>query len=132
MITIDAQGLTTLFINNIFRLHGLPNSIVSDRGPQFAVDFWRYLCACLGIATRLSTAFHPQTDGQTERINASMAEYLRAHVNYLQDDWIQYLSLAEFAANNQEFATTGVSLFFATSGFNPCLDFELDIHIDNP
>ena len=100
MTTIDAQDLASLFIDNIFRLHGLPNSIISDRGPQFATDFWRYLCTCLGIATRLSTAFHPQTDGQTERINASMEEYLRAHVNYLQDDWVRYLSLAEFAANN--------------------------------
>ena len=63
MTTIDAQGLATLFINNIFRFHGLPDSIVSDRGPQFAEDFWHYLCAFLGIATRLSTAFHPQTDG---------------------------------------------------------------------
>ena len=59
LTTIDAQGLATLFIDNIFRLHGLPDSIVSDRGPQFAADFWRFLCASLGIATRLSTAFHP-------------------------------------------------------------------------
>ena len=51
MTTIDAQGLATLFIDNIFRLHGLPNSIVSDHGPQFAADFWRYLCACLAIST---------------------------------------------------------------------------------
>ena len=132
MTTIDAQGLATLFIDNIFRLHGLPESIVSDRGLQFTADFWRYLCAPLGIRTRLSTAFHPQTDGQTERINASIEEYLRAHVNYLQDDWVQYLSLAEFAANNQESATTGASPFFATSGFNPRLDFEFDIRVNNP
>ena len=59
-----------------------------------------------------------------------MEEYLRAHVYYLQDDWVQYLSLAEFAANNQESSTTGVSPFFATSGFNPRLDFELDIRIN--
>ena len=100
MTTIDAEGLARLYIDNVFRLHGLPDSIISDCGPQFAADFWRYLCSCLGIATRLSTAFHPQTDGQTERINDSMEEYLPAHVNYLQDDWVQYLSLAEFAANN--------------------------------
>ena len=61
-----------------------------------------------------------------------MGEYLRAHVNYLQDDWVQYLSLAEFAINNQESTTTGASPLFATSGFNPRLDFELDIRIDNP
>ena len=88
MTTIDAQGLATLFINNIFRLHGLPDSIVSNCGPQFGVDFWRFLCASQGIATRLSTAFHPQTDGQAERINDSMQEYLWAHVNYLQENWV--------------------------------------------
>ena len=126
------QVLATLFIDNIFRLYGLPDSIVSNREPQFAVDFWYYFCASLGIATRLSTAFHPQTAGQTERINSSMEEYLRAHVNYLQDNWVQYLSLAEFAANNQESATTRASPFFATSGLNPRLDFELDIRINNP
>ena len=114
MTTIDAQGLATLFIDNIFRLHGLPNSIVSDRGPQFAADFWRYLFAGLGIATQLSTAFHPQIDGQTERINASMEEYLRAHINYLQDDRVRCLSLAEFATNNQESTTSGASPFFTT------------------
>ena len=61
-----------------------------------------------------------------------MEEYLRAHVNYLQDDWVQYLALAEFAANNQESTTTGASPFFATSGNNPRVDFELDIRVDNP
>ena len=61
-----------------------------------------------------------------------MEQYLRAHVNYVQDDCVQYLSVAEFAANNQESTTTRESPFFVTSGFNPRLDFELDIHIDNP
>ena len=61
-----------------------------------------------------------------------MDEYLRAHVNYLQDDWVQYLSLAEFATNNQESTTTGALHFFTTSSFNPRLDFKLDIRIDNP
>ena len=61
-----------------------------------------------------------------------MEEYLRAHVNYLQDDWVQYLSLAEFAANNQESTSTSASPVFATSGINPHMDFELDICVDNP
>ena len=132
MTTIDSQGLSTLFIDKTFLLHGLHDSIVSNRGLQFAADFWCYLCASLGIATQFSTAFHPQTDGQTERIYASIEEYLRPHFNYLQDDCVQYLSLAEFDANNQESATTGASPFLATSGFNPRLDFELNIRIDNP
>ena len=84
--TIGAKGHAELFIDNVFLLHGLPNSIISDRGPQFASEFRRYLCSCLGISAQLSTAFHPHIDGQTERINASMEEFLCAHVNYLQDD----------------------------------------------
>ena len=95
-------------------------------------DFWQYVCASPGIATRLSTCFHPQTTGQTESINALMEEYLWAHVNYLYDNWVQYISLAGCAANNQESTTTGASPFFATSGSNPRLDFELDIRVDYP
>ena len=57
--TIDAKGLAELFIDNVFQLHSLPNSIISDWGPQFALDFWGHICSCLGISARLSTAFHP-------------------------------------------------------------------------
>jgi transposase InsO family protein len=63
---IDAEGLAELFLANIFRLHGLPDTIVSDRGPQFASRFWKHLCNSLKIEPHLSTAFHPETDGQTE------------------------------------------------------------------
>jgi transposase InsO family protein len=84
--TVDAESLANLYIQHIFRHHGLPRTIVSDRGPQFAADFWGHLCSRLGIDRRLSTAFHPQTDGQTERINAVMEQYLRAFASYLQDD----------------------------------------------
>ena len=79
--TITAEGLTQHFLDHVFKLHGLPDSIISDRGPRFASRFWTYLCYCLGIEPRLSTAFHPQTDGQTKRISASMEEYLRGYVN---------------------------------------------------
>ena len=117
--SIDAAGLADLFIEHAFRLHGLPNSIVSDRGPQFAAAFWQRLCGRLGIDNRQSTAFHPETDGQTERANAVMEQYLRAHVSYLQDDWSAWLPLAEFAANNQASETTGVSPFFGMYGQDP-------------
>ena len=130
--TITAEGLSELFIHNVFRLHGLPDTIISDRGTQFASDFWTHLCHCLGIDRRLSTAFHPQTDGQTERVNASMEEYLRGYVNYQQDDWVQLLPLAEFTANNQLSSATDASPFFATAGYNPRISFELDIRTDNP
>jgi transposase InsO family protein len=125
------EGLAELFLTNIFRLHGLPETVVSDRGPQFASRFWKHLCHALKIEPRLSTAFHPETDGQTERVNAIMEQYLRAYVNYQQDDWVQFLPMAEFAANNHISETTGISPFFANYGLNPRMDFEPDIRVDN-
>ena len=122
--TIGAEGLADLFIQHVWRLHGLPTSIVSDRGPQFASRFWGHLCARLGIARLLSTSFHPETDGQTERTNHTMEQYLRAYINYQQDNWVQYLALAEFAANNQESATTHCSPFFANYGYHPRISLE--------
>jgi len=114
--TVDARHLADLFLQHVFRLHGLPRTITSDRGPQFACAFWHRLCAQLGIEPRLSTAFHPQTDGQTERMNAVMEQYLRSYVKYLQDDWADWLPIAKFASNNHTSKTTTVSLFFANLG----------------
>jgi hypothetical protein len=130
--TVDAKELANLFVTNIFRLHGLPDSIISDRGPQFASQFWKYLCNSLHIEPRLSTAFHPETDGHTKRTNSVMEQYLRAYVNYQQDNWAQYLPLAEFTANNHVSETTGLSPFFANYGMHPKLDCESDLRVDNP
>jgi transposase InsO family protein len=124
---VDAKELANLFIAHIFRLHGLPLTIISDRGPQFTALFWKNLCRRLGIQPRLSTAFHPQTDGQTERMNAVMEQYLQAHVHYLQDDWAEWLPLAEFAANNQASETTGSSPLFANKGLDPHCQFDLSL-----
>jgi len=81
---------------------------------------------------RLSTAFHPQTDGLTERINTVVEQHLRAYVSFLQDDWVDYLLRAKFAGNNQVSETTTVSPFFANLGYHPRCDFELDIRRDIP
>ena len=118
-----APDLADLFLVHVFKHHGLPNTIVSDRGPQFAFDFWGQLCKRLKIDRRLSTASHPQSDGQTEIVNAAMEQYLRCYVDYLQDDWKQWLPLAEFAANNQVSDTTRVSPFFGNYRFNPTFDY---------
>jgi transposase InsO family protein len=99
--TIDAVGLAKLFLREVVRLHGIPNTIISDRDPQFASTFWGQICNRLGIDRQMSTAFHPQTDGQTEQMNAGMEQCLRVFVNHQQDDWVQWLPLAEFAANNR-------------------------------
>lgn len=81
-ITIDASVLAEVIIDVVVRYHGLPDSIISDRGSVLTSKFWSSLCYFLGIKRRLSTAFHPQTDGQTERQNSTMDAYLRVFLNY--------------------------------------------------
>ena len=85
---LSSRNTAYLFYKECFRLHGLPDTVISDRGSQFTSEFWKWLCKLLQINHCLSTAFHPQTDGQTERMNARVEQYLRAHVNYLQNDWV--------------------------------------------
>ena len=120
----DAEGTARLFLQYVWKIHGLPTTIVSDRGPQFVSQFWKHLNEQLQIRGLLSTAVHPQTDGQTERFNAVLEQYLRSYVSYLQDDWALWLPLAEFAANSWKSETTGMSPFFANYGFHPRLGFE--------
>ena len=120
---VDAEGTARLFRDNVFRLHGLPRSIVSDRGTQFVNSFMRDLCKLLQIKQNLSTAYHPETDGQTERINQVLEQYLRGYCNYMQDDWIDWLSMAEFAYNNTISAGIGnITPFFANYGYHPRFD----------
>jgi hypothetical protein len=92
-------------------------------------EFWKELTQQLSINSLLSTAYHPETDGQTERLNAILEQYLRAYVSYLQDDWSRWLPLAEFAANSLKSETTGMSPFFANYGFNPRMGFEPTITV---
>ena len=100
-------------------------SIVSDRGTQFTSKFWRALCQQLGITVKLSTAHHPETNGLAERANQELERYLKSHVNYLQDNWVQWLLLAEFAANNAVSESSGMTPFFVNNGFYPRLSLDL-------
>jgi len=120
-----AKGLARLFRNNIWRLHGLPESIISDRGPQFAAGLIRELNEMLEIKTKLSMAFHPQTDGQTERMNQELEQYLRMFIDHHQEQWLEWLGMAEFAYNNKVHSGTKVSPFEANNGQSPRMGFEL-------
>jgi hypothetical protein len=122
--TCNAGELARLFRDNIWKLYGLPETVVSDRGTQFISTFWKHLCQILDTRAQLSTAYHPESDGQTERMNAILEQYLRAYVSYLQDDWAEWLASAEFAGNSQVSETTKVSPFFALYGFEPRFGFE--------
>ena len=111
-----AEGLARLFRDNVSKLHGLPESVVSDRGPQFAAELMKELNRMLGIKTKLSTAFHPQTDGQTEQMNQELEQYLQIFVEHRQKDWPEWLASAEFAINNKTHTTTKMSPFMANYG----------------
>ncbi|XP_054826969.1 uncharacterized protein LOC129324030 [Eublepharis macularius] len=101
-----AQETAHLYLQHVFRLHGRPDHIISDRGVQFTSRFWRALHSLLGTQVHLSSAHHPQSDGQTERINATLEQYLRCYTNHQQDDWLALLPLAEFAYNNAVHSST--------------------------
>jgi len=112
----SAKGLARVFQDNVWKLHGLPESVVSDRGPQFAAELTKELNRMLGIKTKLSTTFHPQTDGQTERINQEVKQYLRFFIEHRQKDWPEWLAMAEFAINNKVHMATKISPFMANYG----------------
>jgi hypothetical protein len=123
--TDDARTLARQFLDNIFRIHGLPNDIVSDRGATFTSQWWKEFLKMLKVKPNLSTAFHPQTDGQTERINQTIEQHLRTFCDYLQDDWTDLLPLAEHAYNCTHHSSIGMSPFYANLGYNPRLSISL-------
>ena len=120
---MTASELAKLFTKEVWKHHGLPDSIVSDRGSLFVAELWKAICHRLRISNDLSTSFHPETDGQTENANAVLEQYLRHYVDYTQEDWEDWLPLAEYAANNAVSSSTGVSPFFANKGFHPKMSF---------
>jgi hypothetical protein len=120
--TCSAEDAASLYINSVYRLHGLPDELLSDRGTQFTSKFWRRLFELLGVHQKLSTAFHPQTDGQTERVNQVMEQYLRCYCDYKQLNWMDLLSIAEFAYNNSFHTSIQMTPFFANYGYHPKMD----------
>jgi len=120
-----AEGLARLFRDHVWKLHGLPESIISDRGAQFVANLMRGLNQILGIETRLSTAFHPQTDRQTEQTNQELEQYLRIFIDHRQEQWPEWLGTAEFAYNNKVNISTNVSSFKANNGRDPRMGFEM-------
>ena len=117
--TATAPDTARIFFDNIFRLHGLPKIIISDRDSKFISKFWRSLFKTLGVHLALSTAYHPQTDGQTERANRTLEDMLRTFVNYRQDNWDDCLTTAEFAYKNSVQASSSYSPFYIDCGQYP-------------
>lgn len=120
--TINAIQLEELFMKEIILRYGAPEGIVTDRGSVFTSAFWSEVCYQLQVKRRLRTAFHPQTDEQTERQNQTLEYYLRVYCSERQDDWAELLPIAEFAYYRSEHKTIGYSLFFAMYGYQPELE----------
>ncbi|MBW0505949.1 hypothetical protein O181_045664 [Austropuccinia psidii MF-1] len=122
MPPLASLDMAHLFIKNIFSKNGLPLSIVSDGGSLFVSCFWTNLCQKLKISRDLSISYHPETDGQKERVKRILEQYLWMYVSYHQDDWNTWLSLAEFAYNDSDHCSTKQSPFFTVYGKDPQFD----------
>lgn len=118
-VNCTAMEAAELFISTVYRLHGLPRLIVSDRDSRFLSRFWTAVHSLLQTKLRMSTAYHPETDGATERSNQTVEVMLRAYVSDQQECWEKYLHLVEFAFNSAENASTKVTPFFMNMGFHP-------------
>ena len=127
-VTIDAPGLAKVIIDMVVRHHDLSDSIVSNCSSVFTSKFWLSLCYFLDIKRKLSTTFHPQTDGQTERQNSTMEAYFQAFVNYEQNDLARLLPMTEFAYNNAKNIIISYTLFELNCGFHPRLSYKKDVN----
>ena len=113
------KDVADVFLREVWNLQGLPTELISDMDPKFSGEFWESLCKSLNIKRRMSTAYHPQRDGQTERTNQVLEGFLRNFVNYDQNDWYQLLPLAEHAYNNSVTNAHGMSPWYVKLQFSP-------------
>ena len=124
---ISAPELADLFYKHVIKYHGVPKAIISDRDPRFTSHFWRELWSKLDTKLKMSTAFHPQTDGQTERTNRILEEMLRNYVNYKQNNWDECLTACEISYNNSVHDSTGFSPYYMNSGIHINLPVNLSM-----
>jgi len=124
--TITSPELPKLFLLHVFSKHGVPTHVTSDRGTKFVSHFFQSLRKALNMCLHFTSGYHAEGDGQTERSNQTLEQYLWIYCNYQQDNWVDLLPLAEFAYNNAPSATTGVSPFFANKGYHPNISVYLE------
>ena len=127
-----AEDVALSFRHNVFRLHGLPLNIVSDRDSKFTSHFWAELMRLIGSKRNLSTAYHPRSDGQTERTNQVLEDMLRQWVNQSHDDWDTLLDCAEFAMNNSYNSTVKDTPFRLNYGCNPLTPLSIEANTRLP
>jgi hypothetical protein len=128
----DSPTVARAYSENVWKYHGFAEDVVSDRDGAFTGQFFTDLYDYLGIKRSMSTAYHPQTDGQTERINQDINSYLQSYCNYEQNDWASMLAMAEYAYNNSKHAATKISRFYANYGFEPRTTWSTEVQFRNP
>lgn len=116
--SLSADNVAKKFFEIFYRRHGIPTAITSDRGTQWVNLMWKRVCELIGITRRLSTAYHPETDGSTERVNQELEHFVRVYTTYSQDNWAALMPSAELSYNNKNSASTGFSSFFLEHGYN--------------
>lgn len=123
--TVDAEGLAKIFRSTWHKMHGMPKAIISDRDRRFMSNFWTAMFPAVGTDLKFSTAYHAQTDGQSERANRTLEEVLRHFVSPRQDDWDDYLDIAEFAINDSVNPSTGYTPFYLAYGSHPLSPIDI-------
>ena len=118
------EKLAYMFLRTVIINHQMPKSIITDRGSLFMSHFWKMFTSLLGTKTKLSTVYYPQTDGQTERLNQTLEQYLRCYINYKQDNWVTLFPMTQFAYNSGKNATIERTPFYANYGFEPTMSHE--------
>ncbi len=117
--TMDSTELGKLYSDHVYRRYGIPQRLITDRRSVYTSNFWRTLTSLSGTETSSSTAYHPQTDGQTEIVNQRLEQYLRMNVKYEQDNWGELLHEAEFCHNSTTHSAAGLAPFECLYGFVP-------------
>ena len=118
-MNISSEEIAKIYRDEIWKLHGVPRMILSDRGPQFTLKFMEEFTKVLGTKRKLSTVYHPQTTGQMERINQEIGMFLQHYVNYQQDNWTDWLAVVEFQYNDKKHAATRRTPFKLNFGKHP-------------
>jgi len=123
-----AQEMGRLFFTHVFKHHGLPKDIISNQNPKFTSKFWRALWKRTGLELKMSTSFCPQINGQTEKVNLVIQQFLRNYVVADQQDWVDHLKLVEFCYNNSKHSATGSTPFQMVTGKSPIVPMTWAAH----
>ena len=127
--SITSEGLADLFIIHVFSKHGVLNHVTSDQGSEFVSAFFRALGQALSMNLHFTSGYHPEADGQTERVNQMLEQYIRIYCTYQQDDWSNLLPMVKFTYNNALNVSTGLSPFYANKGYHLNISICPEINI---